>query len=89
VFAPGGGWRLHVRATLLRTRGRTVLVDTGVGGPSSPAMGWFRAPGRLPAALAECGAAPAEVEVVVFPEPFGRLVADGPATGAIRWAPPG
>ena len=31
VFAAHGGWRLHVRATLLRAHGRTVLVDTGVG----------------------------------------------------------
>jgi hypothetical protein len=36
VFAADGGWRAHVRATLLRARGRTFLVDTGVGGPSSP-----------------------------------------------------
>lgn len=66
VFAPGGGWRLHVRAALVRARGRTVLVDTGVGGSSSPAMGWFPAPGRLPAALAEAGTDPGEVEVVVL-----------------------
>jgi glyoxylase-like metal-dependent hydrolase (beta-lactamase superfamily II) len=66
VFAPGGGWRLHVRAALVHARGRTVLVDTGVGGSSSPAMGWFPAPGRLPAALAEAGTDPGEVEVVVL-----------------------
>ena len=36
VFAADGGWRLHVRATLLRAHGRTILVDTG-GSPSWPA----------------------------------------------------
>ena len=66
VFAADGGWRAHVRATLLRAHGRTVLVDTGVGGPSSPAMSWYPAAGRLMRALAESGTAPAEVEVVVL-----------------------
>jgi glyoxylase-like metal-dependent hydrolase (beta-lactamase superfamily II) len=66
VFAADGGWRAHVRATLLRAHGRTVLVDTGVGGPSSPAMSWYPAAGRLLAALAESGTSPAEVEVVVL-----------------------
>ena len=66
VFAANGGWRLHVRATLLRAHGRTVLVDTGVGGPSSPAMNWYPAAGRLMGALAESGTSPAEVEVVVL-----------------------
>ena len=66
VFAADGGWRLHVRATLLRAHGRTVLVDTGVGGPSSPAMSWYPAAGRLMAALAERGTSPADVEVVVL-----------------------
>ena len=66
AFAAHEGWRLHVRATLLRAHGRTVLVDTGVGGPSSPAMSWYPAAGRLMGALAESGTSPAEVEVVVL-----------------------
>jgi glyoxylase-like metal-dependent hydrolase (beta-lactamase superfamily II) len=66
VFAAHGGWRLHVRATLLRAHGRTVLVDTGVGGPTAPAMSWYPAAGRLMRALAESESSPAEVEVVVL-----------------------
>jgi glyoxylase-like metal-dependent hydrolase (beta-lactamase superfamily II) len=66
VFAANGGWRLHVRATLLRAGGRTILVDTGVGGPTSPAMRWYGAPGRLLRSLAEAGTSPAEVELVVL-----------------------
>jgi hypothetical protein len=95
VFAAHGGFRLHVRATLLRAHGQTVLVDTGVGGPSSPAMSWYPAAGRLLGALAESGTSPAEIEVVDsdrvlapshFAEPFGRVVSERP-TGAIRWVP--
>jgi glyoxylase-like metal-dependent hydrolase (beta-lactamase superfamily II) len=66
VFAADGGWRLHVRATLLMAHGRTVLVDTGVGGPTSPAMSWYPAAGRLMRTLAESRTSPAEVEVVVL-----------------------
>lgn len=66
VFAAHGGWRLHVRATLLRAHSRTVLVDTGVGGPTAPAMSWYPAAGRLMAVLAESETSPTEVEVVVL-----------------------
>jgi glyoxylase-like metal-dependent hydrolase (beta-lactamase superfamily II) len=66
VFAADGGWRATVRGTLLRVGGRTVLVDTGVGGPTSPAMSWYPEPGRLLGSLAESGTAPGEVEVVVI-----------------------
>jgi glyoxylase-like metal-dependent hydrolase (beta-lactamase superfamily II) len=66
VFAADGGFRLHVRATLLRARGHTILVDTGVGGPSSPAMSWYPAPGQLLGSLAETGTSPHDVGVVVL-----------------------
>jgi hypothetical protein len=45
VFAAHGGWRPRVHGTILRSHGRTILVDTGVGGPTSPAMSWYPAPG--------------------------------------------
>jgi glyoxylase-like metal-dependent hydrolase (beta-lactamase superfamily II) len=66
VFAVDGGWRPRMRATLLRAHGRTVLVDTGVGGPTSPAMSWYPAPGQLMGSLAESGTAPGDIEVVVL-----------------------
>jgi glyoxylase-like metal-dependent hydrolase (beta-lactamase superfamily II) len=65
VFA-AHGWRLHVRATMLRVNGQTILVDTGVGGPTSPAMSWYPAPGQLMGSLAGTGTSPDEVEVVVM-----------------------
>ena len=66
VFAADGGWRLYVRATLLRAHGHTILVDTGVGGPTSPAMAWYPAPGQLLGSLAEAGTSPHDVDVVVL-----------------------
>jgi glyoxylase-like metal-dependent hydrolase (beta-lactamase superfamily II) len=66
VFAADGGWRLHVRATMLRANGHTILVDTGVGGPASPAMSWYPTPGRLMRSLAETGTSPGDVEAVVI-----------------------
>ena len=66
VFAADGGWRLYVRATLLRAHGHTILVDTGVGGPTSPAMAWYPAPGQLLGSLAETGTSPHDVDVVVL-----------------------
>jgi hypothetical protein len=41
--------------------GHTILVDTGVGGPTSPAMSWYPAPGRLLGSLAESGTAPGDI----------------------------
>jgi hypothetical protein len=67
VFGAHGGWRAHVRATLLRVHGHAILVDTGVGGPASPAMSWFPVPGQLMEALAETGTSPGDVDAVVLP----------------------
>jgi hypothetical protein len=66
VFAAHGGWRPRVHGTILRSHGRTILVDTGVGDPTSPAMSWYPAPGKLLGSLAESGTGPGDVEVVVI-----------------------
>lgn len=65
VFAPGEEWVLHFHCYLLRTAGRTVLVDTGIGGADSPAT-WAPLPGRLVSELAAAGVAPDDVDVVVL-----------------------
>ena len=82
VFAADGGFRLHVRATLLRAHGHTILVDTGVGGPTSPAMSWYPGPGQLLGRLAETGTVPRDVDVVVLTHVHddhvgGTVTADG------------
>jgi glyoxylase-like metal-dependent hydrolase (beta-lactamase superfamily II) len=62
-----GEWVLEFRCYLLRDRsGRTVLVDTGIGGTDSLAAGWAPVPGRLPEELAAAGTAPDEIDVVVI-----------------------
>ncbi|WP_424528307.1 MBL fold metallo-hydrolase [Sphaerisporangium viridialbum] len=63
----GDDWVLHFRCYLLRDRtGRTVLVDTGIGGSDSPASSWAPVPGGLIGELAARGVAPADIGTVVL-----------------------
>ncbi|MEV5410201.1 MBL fold metallo-hydrolase [Thermopolyspora sp. NPDC052614] len=59
-------WILHFHCHLLRADGRLALVDTGVGGRTSPASSWAPVPGTLVAQLARLGVAPADIEAVVL-----------------------
>ncbi|MBB2908931.1 glyoxylase-like metal-dependent hydrolase (beta-lactamase superfamily II) [Streptosporangium becharense] len=62
-----GEWILHFHCYLLRDgAGRTVLVDTGVGGDDSPASSWAPVPGRLLAELAHVAVSPEAVDAVVI-----------------------
>jgi glyoxylase-like metal-dependent hydrolase (beta-lactamase superfamily II) len=66
-----GRWRLLCGSFLLRFPGHTILVDTGTG-PSGSF--WESSPeleARLPAALAEHGVAPEEVDVVFVTHTHG------------------
>ncbi|GII53771.1 hypothetical protein Pth03_21600 [Planotetraspora thailandica] len=65
-FPDGATWVLHFHCYLLRSAGRTVLVDTGIGDAGSPAAAWAPVPGRLQEGLAAVGVAPADVDVVVL-----------------------
>jgi glyoxylase-like metal-dependent hydrolase (beta-lactamase superfamily II) len=66
LFGPGNAWRYHAGCYLLRSRGRTLLVDTGVG-PSGLGMAtWLQTGGQLPERLRSVGVSPEEVETVVF-----------------------
>jgi glyoxylase-like metal-dependent hydrolase (beta-lactamase superfamily II) len=62
----GPRWRLHVHAFALRTDGRTILVDTGVGPETAPAFAWTGARGALDRELRAAGIEPADVETVVI-----------------------
>ncbi|WP_330299952.1 MBL fold metallo-hydrolase [Streptomyces sp. NBC_00503] len=64
---PDGSWRLDFRCfAVAGPGGRWVLIDAGIGPAHGPAAGWAPVPGRLPAALAEAGIGPADVEAVVL-----------------------
>ena len=62
----GDGWRLHVHAFVLRTDGRTILVDTGVGPQSAPAFAWTGRRGALDPELGEAGVKVDDVDTVVI-----------------------
>ncbi|MEJ8571473.1 MBL fold metallo-hydrolase [Microbaculum marinum] len=55
-----GQLRLSVNAFLIAGNGRHILIDTGAANAWDPSMG------RLPAALAEAGVAPADIDTVAF-----------------------
>ncbi len=66
AFAATGTWRLHVHCFVVRSAGRTILVDTGVGPPGAPAARWFGGSGRLPRELAGAEVEASDVDVVVI-----------------------
>jgi glyoxylase-like metal-dependent hydrolase (beta-lactamase superfamily II) len=64
---PDGQWMLRFRCFAVRLPGgRLILVDTGIGPADSPAASWAPVPGRLPAALADAGILPSDVDTVVL-----------------------
>ena len=66
VFGEAGAWRLHVHCFVIRSGGRTVLVDTGIGPESAPAFAWTATRGRLPEELDAAGVSPGEVDQVLI-----------------------
>ena len=66
VFGEQDRWRLHVHCFVVRSDGRIVLVDTGIGPESAPAFAWSATRGRLPAELAAAGITPEEIDDVVI-----------------------
>jgi glyoxylase-like metal-dependent hydrolase (beta-lactamase superfamily II) len=84
-------WILHFHCYLLREdSGRTVLVDTGIGGTDSPAASWAPVPGVLGEELAAVGVAPGEIDVVVLTHlhadhASGATIGGAPAFPAARY----
>lgn len=66
AVAPDGGWMLQFRCFLVRSAGRTILVDAGIGPAGSPASSWAPVPGHLPESLSEAGVAPPDIDIVVL-----------------------
>jgi glyoxylase-like metal-dependent hydrolase (beta-lactamase superfamily II) len=74
-------WRLHVHAFLLRSGGRTILVDAGIGPESVPAYSWSHTRGALPEELSAAGVTPTDVDTLVVThvhdDHLGWSVAEG------------
>ena len=66
LFADDGGWRFHVHVYLVRSEGRTFLLDTGIGPASAPARTWTGIAGSLPTELADAGVDPLAIELVLI-----------------------
>ena len=82
IWVEDGRWRLRVRSWLIRHPGGVVLLDTGIGPETSPAMEWSPTVGTTRASLAEVDAGPDDVDTVVISHSHGDhiggvLLADG------------
>jgi glyoxylase-like metal-dependent hydrolase (beta-lactamase superfamily II) len=62
AFAPPNHWRVHCGGTLVRSGGRTILVDTGMGPDPIEPLG--SGPGALPDAIRGHGVAMDEIDTV-------------------------
>jgi glyoxylase-like metal-dependent hydrolase (beta-lactamase superfamily II) len=82
IYGPDDVWRLRVRAWLVRHPGGVLLLDTGVGPETSPAMGWCASPGVARETFDEVGASPDDVDTVAISHSHddhvgGVVLADG------------
>jgi glyoxylase-like metal-dependent hydrolase (beta-lactamase superfamily II) len=66
IYHPDGTWRLRVRTWLIRHPTGVMLLDTGIGPETSPAMEWAPTTGTTRATLAEVDASPDDVDTVVI-----------------------
>jgi glyoxylase-like metal-dependent hydrolase (beta-lactamase superfamily II) len=82
IHHPDGTWRLRIRAWLIRHPSGVMLLDTGLGPETSPAMAWSPTTGTTLATLAEVDSGPGDVDTVVISHSHddhigGVLLADG------------
>ncbi len=83
VFADPETWQVHFGCYLLRSQGRMILVDTGLGPSPAPFFGGLA--GRLVYALSDAGVHREEIDTVLLthlhPDHVGwNLTAEGKAT---------
>ena len=67
VLDGDGNLRFPIGCCLIRSAGKTVLVDTGLGGREKQQKNLpIREPTRLPAVMEEAGVRPEEIDIVLF-----------------------
>jgi glyoxylase-like metal-dependent hydrolase (beta-lactamase superfamily II) len=66
LFGSDNTWRFHAGCYLIRSRGRMLLVDTGVGPPTLSMATWLQTGGQLPEQLRLAGVLPEDIDMVVF-----------------------
>jgi glyoxylase-like metal-dependent hydrolase (beta-lactamase superfamily II) len=66
VYTDDDRWRLRIRAWLVRHPGGTLLLDTGIGGATSPTRSWAPTPGVLASAFGEVDLAPGDIDTVAI-----------------------
>src|SRR5262245_29948482 len=66
VFGAGNTWRWHAGSFLIRSRGQTILVDTGIGPSSMGFATWIGTGGELLEQLRVAGVAPEDVSTIMF-----------------------
>lgn len=66
VFGGPNEWHVDFGCYLLRSEGRTILVDSGIGPSTAPMAALLGTSGELPEKLEREGVEPEQVELVVF-----------------------
>ena len=86
MYSEDDRWQLRVRAWLVRHAGGLLLLDTGLGGGTSPTQAWAPVAGSLRSSLAEVGVATHDIDTValshVHDDHIGGVLTDdgtGPA----------
>ncbi len=66
VYTNDDRWRLRIRTWLIRDDERSLLLDTGIGGATSPTQSWAPQVGELPSVLDQLGVALSDIATVVI-----------------------
>jgi glyoxylase-like metal-dependent hydrolase (beta-lactamase superfamily II) len=74
LFASPTAFNWHFFCYLLRSRGKTLLVDAGIGPGDTPESIHHNTSGRLPAAMAAVGVRPRDIDVVILTHLHGDHV---------------
>ncbi len=65
IFGNANTWNVDFGCYLVRSRDKTILIDTGIGPPSAPYAAFLHSAGQLPSRLTAEGVSPGDVDFVV------------------------